>query len=431
MSIPMPNGNEHMPAWKRLGLKLKFASDGSQKQAEPVDSELRGQKRLHDKEQFAQPEAKRSRASKSNGDTSPTGAGTSSVRRPLPSALTPRAYTGQIEASNPAVAEQRSKTSRRSVTFTPETKTADGDSAKDLLRAWEEEYDNNTPTPLRPNQKKLPQDLQRDLMDAPQSQPNVLIYLDQYYNDRAAWKFNKSREIHILSHILSNDHIPTSYNPHLLSYLQGLKSQGARARLRKAAQDAIDADDGDHTQAVEVFTGQLKNGLEEGDWDDRRQGVLLQKRKRAELVLWAINQVETIKAAEIGTGGAKTGIQNVSSPSRTERLNGTADPDRERAKKRKNRTNFVNDSSTSSSENSDNGSDSDSRPVPASSGNPETRPSKVTRDSSGGSSDSTSSDDSDKSTSSEASGSDHKLSDSNGSDNTSDSDSDSDGNNDN
>lgn len=385
MPAPLVNGHVHVPAWKKLGLKLKFAKDSADVSPATEISIQNNRKRTFDEDPDAagaSPKRKRGAnlgAVPESSITSSNPAASNNARGGSTSSF-PSILTNGNE-SGAAVNRGRptSSKSRKSVTFTQETKTEDGDSTKDLLRNWEEEYDKPSPAPLRANQQRLPQDLQKDLMDAPSSQPNVLIYLDQYLNNRPAWKFNKSREIHVLNHILSIDHMPTSYNIHLLEYLRGLKGQGARSRLRKAAEDAIAADEevaaeqgkGDaslqaqYDESVEMFKWSLEYDDPEQHVHKERHGnetrKRLEKRNRAELVLWAVNEAEAEPSARSETLRRETSAEP--SPSGGILTNGAVLMNRARVKKRKQRTNLINiseSSSSSSSESSENESKSDS-----------------------------------------------------------------------
>ncbi|KAF9891105.1 hypothetical protein FE257_005041 [Aspergillus nanangensis] len=70
----------------------------------------------------------------------------------------------------------------------------------------------------------------------------ILGYLNLYAKNRPAWKFQKNRETHLFKHILSLEQVPANYNAALLVYLQGLKSEGAKLRLRQVAEEAVKAD---------------------------------------------------------------------------------------------------------------------------------------------------------------------------------------------
>lgn len=82
---------------------------------------------------------------------------------------------------------------------------------------------------------------------SPAGDKSITAYLSQYYNDREAWKFQKIREAQLLKYVFSLEHVSAEYNPALLAYLKGLKSEGARTRLRKSAQEVIKYDEKKHT----------------------------------------------------------------------------------------------------------------------------------------------------------------------------------------
>lgn len=225
--------------------------------------------------------------------------------------------------------------------------------------------------------------------------------MSQYYHDRASWKFQKIREAQLLKHVFSLEHVPSEYNPALLAYLKGLKSEGARTRLRKGAQDVIKFDEkhttasseGDeitsteetkgiaklpalpdswreqYGDAVYRFKGNLNGGvkdLNEGvtltapAGDDNENGEVdanvwtrLEYRKRAEMVLWTVS-------GRIGKYSSATSKQEKSAETESEPTEAAASNMKKEAKqkaparkKRKNRTMIVDISSSSESSDSD------------------------------------------------------------------------------
>ncbi|KAI4139691.1 MAG: hypothetical protein L6R39_006162, partial [Caloplaca ligustica] len=105
----------HIPAWKRLGLKLKYAPEAvettsaAQRQGEP-SSANNGLDLDHTN-------SKSSKKARKSLD----GPQSASANTPTPPAI--------------ATPSKQSLT-RKSVSFTPETKTEDGDSTKDLYNTW-------------------------------------------------------------------------------------------------------------------------------------------------------------------------------------------------------------------------------------------------------------------------------------------------------
>lgn len=228
---------------------------------------------------------------------------------------------------------------------------------------------------------------------------SIIAYLSQYYHDRASWKFQKIREAQLLKHVFSLEHVPSEYNPALLAYLKGLKSEGARTRLRKSAQDIIKFDEkhatassADESTATEEtsgiaklpplpeswkeeygnavwrFKGNLNAGIkdlnegvtltaptggsnEDGDIDPN---VLtrLEHRKRAEMVLWTVSG----KIGKYASATSKPEKSTGAEAEPTDTMSVTKKDAKQKAparKKRKNRTMVVEISSSSESSDSD------------------------------------------------------------------------------
>ncbi|EED19902.1 hypothetical protein TSTA_031610 [Talaromyces stipitatus ATCC 10500] len=231
---------------------------------------------------------------------------------------------------------------------------------------------------------------------------SILAYLSQYYNDRASWKFQKIREAQLLKHVFSLDHVPSEYNPALLAYLKGLKSEGARTRLRKSAQEVIKHDEkhitatsetADETtteetndiaklpvlpeslreaygDAVYRFKGNLNAGIKNlnegvsltvpnGDNNENSEvdaNVLarLEHRKRAEMVQWTVSGRISKFASASEQQDKQT--EPESEPTGTTTASAAKKENKQKAparKKRKNRTMIVEISSSSESSDSD------------------------------------------------------------------------------
>jgi 20S proteasome subunit alpha 1 len=201
----------------------------------------------------------------------------------------------------------------------------------------------------------------------------ILSYLNLYHQNRSAWKFQKNRETHLFKHILSSEHVPAKYNAALLSYLKGLKSEGAKQRLGQVAEEVVKAEmeedlakeqeaetedkaesnTAGYHKAVEAFRTRLSQGkddfdeIETPDSLDGERLAKLQRRQRAELVLFAVSG----KLFYLEKTKAKRGPSTQAPPVK---------------KKKKNRTAFVEISSSSESESSsDSDSDSEKKPKKA------------------------------------------------------------------
>jgi hypothetical protein len=306
---------ERIPAWKRLGLKLKNVKDIKEaisstngvlpnklKQSSPdthsgprVDGSL------------AEPLAKRRRVeSHANGHTQTNGslAGTSGIL--------PKDQAARL---------------KKKVSFTAETKLEDG--GKELITDWEQDDYAYYEQKAAENDAK---EAHRDFVSAqkkseeskisskkpsstPRKSKDALDYLNLYYGSRCSWKFSKNREVWILRHILSTNDIPTSFNIALASYVHGLGSRQARSRLLNQCQEALEKEgpkessgvgpdsDSDHMEDPkrrkayhDYAVGRFKRSLEDHlndeqrqvDEDDSRYQRWLSRRRRAELLLWAV-----------------------------------------------------------------------------------------------------------------------------------------------
>jgi hypothetical protein len=320
--------------------------------------------------------------------------------------------------------EKRSRKKRKSVSFaddvdvqTIEHKDEISDSGKDTKtddHVDKIEADNEEKSRQRRKKEKREKREQRrkdsekststtegDKPTTESADKSIIAYLSQYYHDRTSWKFQKIREAQLLKHVFSLEHVPSEYNPALLAYLKGLKSEGARTRLRKSAQDVIKFDEkhttassADQSTATEEtsgiaklpalpeswkeeygnavwhFKGNLNAGikdLNEGvtltapKGDDNENGEIdpnvltrLEHRKRAEMVLWTVS-------GKIGKYSSTTSKQekSVDAEVESEPMETTSvtkketKPKAPARKKRKNRTMIVEISSSSESSDSD------------------------------------------------------------------------------
>jgi hypothetical protein len=350
---------------------------------------------------------------------------------------TPVSPAGSEEEKALKDEKSTSKTPRKSVAFATDVKSGDNDGAQpDPTEADEsvddDDDDDNTQEGTREEKlqrkREKREQRRRDATGkkaspaapltstgedgAPYEAP-VLSYLRQYYEDRSSWKFQKNRETHLLKHILSLEQLPSRYNRALLAYLQGLKSEGARQRLRITAQGAIRSDEepkgeeqvvsgdledkdrdgevgtedsnaglataptgsdetsekseGDsYAQAIQAFRANLVAGTRDLDEtsvldstpvDARNR---LERRQRAELVLWAVNGKISRSSLSAIQAGQRSGPNGGDAPNATVKANQDVLAEKSSAtnikkdnapkkKKRKNRTVVVEISSSSES----------------------------------------------------------------------------------
>lgn len=305
-----------VPAWKKLGLELKFAKErptDNESSSKPIAQENTSPPELNKKrpvfEQNGGTTTKKQKLENGAIDD-PKGREDQSSKRasnPIESSESkPKEQDGQ---------KQKKKKARKSVSFAADTKSSpDHDEQKREAEAESEAITSEK----RRAEKRLKRERRpkrQPVLDEPNehnSAPSdpILAYISVYHKARSQWKFQKNRETALLKHLLSVDKIPSSYNAALSAYLSGLKSDGARSRVAESATEAIEADAADLGKAetqdddekgryeseIASFKdklarerAELEEGREVGDeasssnlttpWPER-----LEKRKRAELV---------------------------------------------------------------------------------------------------------------------------------------------------
>lgn len=255
-----------IPAWKRLGLKLKSEGDAPSPVAAAAPTEYvaaEQPKRKRAAEEVESTPIKKSKKSVKNAEST-----ISSTPTAVPDGMLGR---------------------RKSVAFTPETKTEDGDSIKQLFNSWvaeqkkldplfasksdqpslqtpapttvEEKVDTTLPEPER-RVKRVKSTKPDDKTKAKKSKSKVvkskpidpaLTYLTQFHSDKANWKFNKINQIAVLKNAFDTDLIPTEYNQPLYEYIAGLKGV-ARVHLRDRS---LEIRDKDAEEGGKGFTGKM------------------------------------------------------------------------------------------------------------------------------------------------------------------------------
>jgi hypothetical protein len=243
-SATVSNATTHIPAWKRLGLKLKSVQTTPDIVESTIDQET----------------PKR----KSSGPIENETPSKRLKKNPNPGETTVLPVTPQLAR-------------KKSVTFTDETKTDDGDSIKQLYKSWvaeqqlqdpdfelknsapvfqiptpprvEEQVDSNLsekerkvkrvkkpkeekPTPAKPK-KPSKATTPTQVTPAITSRP-FLEYWKQYSQARDSWKFNKNHQNHLLKHIFNVEVVPLAYGQYIYEYVRGLQG-GVRTRLRDTA----------------------------------------------------------------------------------------------------------------------------------------------------------------------------------------------------
>ena len=438
----------HVPAWKRIGLKLKYE-----------DGESNGA--------ASQPSVTNSTSKKRTWD----GHSTENSQHELDSQTKRRKFDSNLIESQPldrkvlqkTKAEHRDslqpvKQKRKSVSFASDAKQSDGQSVKELLETWEAEQDSeqgvtqtiaadrektfltngngeikSSKKEKKPRKSKTGLAQSREVQEAngsgPETGPSSFLgYLSEFQQSNDSWKFNKAKQTHLLKRVFDLDQVPWDYNAALKDYLIGLKGDQIKAKLREDAVKIRDDDEAalkdetlapeksrkdlgeaasdgsqangdmsgrfyggpsaadrqrEYKQALKRYKRELKdNALKHEEWDllkDPHFKKRLQKRMRAELVLWCDGQsgsatTDDKMVVSDGEGGhivrpgviEHTPLQNgTQQGANGHAANGQAAKGPKRKRKRKRRTGLPDDDT--SSESSDISSDSsvDQAPVVA------------------------------------------------------------------
>lgn len=185
--------------------------------------------------------------------------------------------THQTNLSPPPALKSTPASKEKSVSFTPDTKTRDGDSVKSLYKTWiakqiatDPSFNPSTVSPaLRsivpssiistststPSFKPSGQDKKKQIKKIKSRLPKtssgsdpsrfdpVLTYLTAHQTSPQDWKFSKPHQNQIFKHLFSFSHIPSSYDSALHSYIRGLKGTSARSRVRRGALAVREEDD--------------------------------------------------------------------------------------------------------------------------------------------------------------------------------------------
>lgn len=405
-----------VPAWKRLGLKLKYAQEigeGCLALPKPHQPDSNG---------FATSATFTGQADEySNIDSR-------SKKRRLEEQASTQAKDFTNGLSRSSSLKGRGSNVRKSVSFTPETKEDDGESSNFMQDKWDEEArndqindflareaesaaavanpQNNVAGDSAGNSElaisgRKPKREKREKKDRRKSEQNALEavplqsqakgkskdaleYLQQYQSSRSTWKFNKNREVWLLKHVLSKSDIPPSYESALFDYLVGMKSENAKARLIGQCHDFIvdqiesEADDSDRaliSKSLKMDTTERRlayyraaNKRFENALEAASSGAVPQKDSEAamdrhERVDRATKLLESMLATHSYEDGQKESSASVprvtdTLPSKQNSPNGaTGKP---MVKKRKNRTAVVDISSSEDTSSEDTSCDSSS-----------------------------------------------------------------------
>ena len=381
---------ERIPAWKRLGLQLKSAKKGESFTGPNTGPSSNSLKRStaeiypfeDDKDKHSSPAAKKPRVESHSPNFNQN--------------------NSSLARRKDSLTEPKVTRLKKSVSFTPETKIEDGDSSKTLHADWAEsdedyysrkaaEHDAKeaaeaaAATQSISKSQKEPKESTKpanSFSEIPHKSRDVLEYLNLYHKSRTSWKFQKNREVWILKHILSTEAIPPSFNLPLASYIHGLKSERAKTRLVAQCRVSLEKEASDnstngiigsssaimenskrcaayHEEAVRKFKRSFEEHLDEeqriAHEEDPEYQRWLSRRKRAELLLWAVSP--STSSTSPGSASSPEIMSEGRSSASGKFSNGT--PSSGPETKRKNRTAVVEDSSSSDEESESSDSQAD------------------------------------------------------------------------
>lgn len=402
---------QHVPAWKKLGLKLKYAQEKSDSITtnHPDTVNEKKRKRSSDKDASPPAESVKNLKTKKKKRTKVEALGsTADTSNPDTFQPSPEDLTVPPDQETPS----RPGGTPKSVSFTPDTKKTDGDSVKQLYQTWlyshlakDPSFDPSTynpalqvitphtisstksltqPTATKKTKKqkgskrsKASQESNSQRADEFSSSPHqaTLDYLHTYHTSPSLWKFSKSRQTHLLRHLFSPGFIPPSHDLALTAYLSSLQGEGAKTRLRIAARkiqaedlESQDLDEAggahsakeDSAQEKQSHTDRVERDLKTKDEEKEEKDVDLNKtlpptrRQMADLVLLTIgNEEEAESKPNTKPETKKAGI-NDGEKKKTTTTNGTTThPHKKRKRKNKVRTTMTSydddDESSSSS----------------------------------------------------------------------------------
>ncbi|KAK5120661.1 hypothetical protein LTR85_006019 [Meristemomyces frigidus] len=293
---------QHVPAWKRLGLKLKYAKDTAEGSApvpeQPAQHRLESsaepkaakRQRDEDGESGRTPKSAKKRktvnkSSREDDQETSKAAFTSSASfaadttaaipsihasQALPTKVSP--HSGSATECNITHATPKRQDSsgltvgarRKSVAFTPDTKADDGFSAQRIFKegpsdeptaSTDQEPEQPSPSSTKSTKKEKKRSKQQQAApvtngasatqtaQAEQVEkkevPEYIRYLQQYYSEKASWKFNKNKQKDVLKNLFNIYRIPPEHNPALVAYIAGLQGIAVQHRVIEDAEDVL------------------------------------------------------------------------------------------------------------------------------------------------------------------------------------------------
>ncbi|KAM7207624.1 hypothetical protein V8F20_002102 [Naviculisporaceae sp. PSN 640] len=215
-------GAQRVPAWKRLGLKLKGPAAGE----DPISAPSSGNAPGHPTQASQQ----------RNGQNSLNASPASALKRKPQAPLQTPSKKIRLDHQTPASAPS----TKKSVKFADDTKEA--------VKPEKEKK------PKQPKKKKEPKK-KDETPKADFSLEPALTYLRQWHTARESWKFNKNHQTLLIKYLFDADKVPSADIPIFYQYIRDLKGF-VRTRLRETAQEIKKQD---MEQGVEAFPASVKD----------------------------------------------------------------------------------------------------------------------------------------------------------------------------
>jgi len=373
---------QRVPAWKRLGLKLKPASEAQN----------------HDATLPAGPSVPNNQAHL-GGSTPNAKRKVSAGTAPALDHSTKRARQDNWQNQNTTSSHQTPKKAK-SVSFTPDTTGSRPPAAAKQPKKQKTTSSTNdaaaSPAPAKPIRRTAPVNLEP-----------ALAYLRTWHTARESWKFNKNHQTKLLEQVFAGADettIPAVDIGIFYEYIQGLQG-GVRTRLRALANGikAQDMEQGatafagsnkaemaerkqnEYEKVIRAFLGQPKTAekrrFDEVDYVLRTADMEMQrrvvKRMRAEMVLEELSETDasettattnSIKSTSTEKGDATTNARDQNNADEEKRVSLNDGPPHRVKRRRKTRTAAVEDTSSESSSESESESESESDSDTSSSG---------------------------------------------------------------
>lgn len=222
---------QRVPAWKRLGLKLKGAASGESPAFAPTGT--------GSTDSDANKSAPAHRHPNANADVSGRLAqahtnGTKRKQPPTASASASRHTESDLgpvkrlrrdgPSSTPAEDEAGSRKSEKSVSFAEDTK-------------GQEDGDSKSPkkTKKKAKKPKAPKPPKAGSVEIFSLEPSI-AYLRQWDTARESWKFNKNHQTLLIKYVFDQEKLPSADIGTFYKYIRDLKGF-VRSRLREAAEE--------------------------------------------------------------------------------------------------------------------------------------------------------------------------------------------------